>query len=229
MGRDAAFRGPRWSGWLLPGALLAIAAVVLVATLASQVSPVVEPSLEPSPTPGDEHEVATDEGVVSFRYDGASIVVRLAKDGTTAELVRVDLPFMASAPPGGTETPTGTALFAMVCDRAAGPNARRYVFGRFDDASEVEYSGPDAIGKGASDGLFLFGAPAGSDRWGRLHRDREQTGWRTRRLSGIDLRAGGRGRRPPAVRLLRDRVTCVGPGPRPVGPNRDDVGVGERA
>jgi hypothetical protein len=144
------------TGWLLPGALLALAAVLLVVTLALQGGPAASPSAEPSPTPGDEHEIATDNGIVSFRYDGASIVIRLATDSTTIELGRVDLLFMASAPPGGTPMPAGTSLFAMVCNPAAGPGASRYVFGRFDDALDLEYTGPDAVGRGASDGLFLF-------------------------------------------------------------------------
>jgi hypothetical protein len=161
MGREAEGWESHLTGWLLPGALLALAAALLVGTLAVQGGPAASPSAKPSATPGDEHEVATDEGIVSFRYDGASIVIRLTTDGTSVELGRVDLLFMASAPPGGTPTPSGTSLFAMVCDPAAGSEATRYVFGRFDDALDLEYTGPDAVGRGTSDGLFLFALLSG--------------------------------------------------------------------
>ncbi|MGH2406462.1 MAG: hypothetical protein ACRDF7_00095 [Candidatus Limnocylindrales bacterium] len=129
-------------GWLIWGAL-AFAVGLLVFTFMPRNGPTPTPSrVVPSPSPGDEHEVLTDEGVVSFRLEGAEIVVRLAADGTTTELGRTMLPT------------GGTAMFVMVCGSRPAPEARRYVFGHMDSLGD--YIGPEAVGHEASDGLFLF-------------------------------------------------------------------------
>jgi hypothetical protein len=51
---------------------------------------------------------------------------------------------------------TGTAMFVMVCGPADGPGSRRYFFGHVDVTRATEYSGPQALGRIAFDGLFLF-------------------------------------------------------------------------
>ena len=163
---DAEPEGSRWSGWLVPGAALLVAMALLIFTVMPRDAPTPSPSApRPSPTPADEHEVVTDQGVVSFRFEGNEIVVRLATGGSTTELGRATLPFISSAPPSGTPAPAGTALFVMVCGPADGPGARRYVFGHLDAGLDARYAGPEAVGHGASDGLFLFallpGATAG--------------------------------------------------------------------
>jgi hypothetical protein len=150
------------SGWLLPGFLLAVAAVLLVGTLVIQGSLLAGPSPTPTATQRDEHEIITDEGVVSIRYDGETIVVRLMRQSTTIELGRTEGTFFLSAPPGGTPVPTGTSVFVMLCRAADEPSTRRYVFGRFDDTLDLEYTGPDAIGTWASDGLYLFALVPGA-------------------------------------------------------------------
>jgi hypothetical protein len=147
-----------WSGWLIPGAALAFAVALLVFTLLPRGDPVASPSPRPSlptPLPSDEHEVVTDEGVVSFRLEGNQIVVRLNSDGTASELGRAMLPFFEQAS-GETPAPTGTSAFVMVCPPAGSPVGRRYVFGHLDAGADISYSGPEAVGHGASDGLFLF-------------------------------------------------------------------------
>lgn len=144
-------------GWLIPGAVLLIVGVLLVFTLLPRNDPTPSPSpATPSVSPADEHEVVTDEGIVSFRFDGAAIVIGLQTDAGTTELGRTDLPFIATAAPSGTPAPTGTAMFVMVCGPVGTPDARRYVFGHLDTATGVEYSGPQAVGHVASDGLFLY-------------------------------------------------------------------------
>lgn len=164
---DRGSDGSGWSGWLLPGAILLIAAVLLIYTLMPRAEPTPSPSIAtPAASPGDEHEVVTDEGVVSFRFDGKAIIVRLQTDAGTTELTHTDLPFIATAPPSGTPAPTGTSIYAMVCGPVGTPEARRYVFGFLDEATKVEYSGPQAVGHTASDGLFLYalvpGVPSGA-------------------------------------------------------------------
>lgn len=47
-------------------------------------------------------------------------------------------------------------MFVLVCGPADGPESRRYVFGRLDAGPDITYAGPDAVGHGAADGLFLF-------------------------------------------------------------------------
>ena len=158
---DRGSDGSRWAGWLIPGAGLLLVVALLVFTLMPRTEPTpspapAAPTASPTAGTGDEHEVMTDEGIVSFRLDGAAIVIRLRTSTGTTELSRTVLPFIATAPPGGTSAPTGTAVFAMVCGPAGTPQARRYVFGHLDAASGVEYSGPQAVGHGASDGLFLY-------------------------------------------------------------------------
>lgn len=155
-------------GWLLPGAALLLVGGLLVLTLVPRTespSPSLVPSASvPSASAGDEHEVVTDSGVVSFRIEDDAIVVRLRTDAGTTELGRADLPFSSSAPPNETRSPSGTSAFLLVCG-AVGPEARRYFFGHLDVAGTVNYSGPDAVGHAASDGLFLYalvpGAAAG--------------------------------------------------------------------
>ena len=163
-GRDP--QGSGWSGWIIPGAVLLLAAILLAFTLVPRGDPTPSPSsLVPSASPGDEHEVVTDEGVVSFRFEDGALVVRLKTDAGTTELGRSKLPFIGSAPPSGTPAPTGTAMFLMVCGPAGTPQARRYVFGHLDSGGDADYAGPEAVGHGASDGLFLFAlvpdAPSG--------------------------------------------------------------------
>jgi hypothetical protein len=160
--------GTRWSGWLVPGAALLFAVALLVFTLGPRGEPAASPSPRPTvatPVPADEHEVMTDEGIVSFDLAGDEIVISLTTRGTTTELGRATLPFIATAPPGGTPVPTGTSAFVMVCRPVGTPTVRRYVFGHFDAGASVSYSGPEAVGHGASDGLFLFAllpdAPSG--------------------------------------------------------------------
>jgi hypothetical protein len=144
-------QGFDWSGWALPGAALLIAAALLIFTLMPPSEPMPSPSsVLPSPSLGDEHEVVTDEGVVSFRFEGDEIVVRLATEGTTTELGRTDAPSIATAPPGGTHVPIGAAMFVMVCGAAEPPAARRYVFGHLDSGGDAVYEGPEAVGHGAS-------------------------------------------------------------------------------
>jgi hypothetical protein len=146
-----------WGGWAIPGAALLIAAALLIFTLMPpDGSGPGSSSGAPSPRFAEEHEVVTDEGIVSFRFEGDEIVVRLVTDGATTELGRTKAPFIATAPPGGTRTPTGTSMFIMVCGPAEPPAARRYVFGHLDSGGEAAYEGPEAVGHGTSDGLFLF-------------------------------------------------------------------------
>ncbi len=151
-----------WRGWLLPGAALLVAGGLLVFTLVPRGEPAPGPSSAPGGSPGNEHEVATDEGVVSFGVEDDAIVVRLRTAAGTVELGRADLPFMSSAPPNGTRAPAGTAAFAMVCGAVGTPEERRYVFGRMDTAGAVDYSGPEAVGHAASDGLFLYALVPGA-------------------------------------------------------------------
>jgi hypothetical protein len=145
-----------WRGWLVIGPSLVIAAALLIITLAPHDAPSpTPPGGSSTPTAADQHEVATDEGVVSFRFEDGAIVIRLARNGSTSELGRTPLASLS-----------GTALFAMVCGPADGPTSRRYFFGHVDSAHEAEYAGPEAVGHVASDGLFLFAllpAPAGSE------------------------------------------------------------------
>lgn len=145
-----------WGGWLLPGAALLVAAAALVFTLMPRDEQSPAASSPPSASARDEHEVVTDEGTVSFRLEDDAMVVRLATGTGTTELGRARLPFMTTPPPGGTRAPTGTAMFVMVCGPAGTPAARRYVLGHLDQGEAAEYSGPEAVGHGASDGLFLF-------------------------------------------------------------------------
>ncbi len=159
--------GPRgrevdWGAWLLPGVGLVVAAAAVLFTLwprteqgAAVASPTASAGVE------DEHQVTTDEGVVSFTLENASIVVRVATPAATTELGRATLPFWASAPPDGTPIPTGSALFIMVCGQPDAPDVRRYVFGHLDTAETVQYAGPDAVGHGTSDDLFLFALQPG--------------------------------------------------------------------
>jgi hypothetical protein len=150
--------GSRLRGWLVPGALLLVAAVALLVTIAphSGPSPSPRPSSSTSPAQSpDAHLVVTDEGVVSFQFEVGAIVVRLTKAGVTTELGRAALQTEAPSP-GASAAPVGTELFAMVCGPADSAESRRYVFGHTDSGSGVQYSGPQAVGQGASDGLFLF-------------------------------------------------------------------------
>jgi hypothetical protein len=154
--------GRDWGGWLIPAAALLVAAGLLVFTLMPRNEPAPRPSPVPSASPGDEHEVVTDEGVVSFQLENDAIVVRLKAETGTTELGRAHLPFMATAPPGGTRAPTGTAMFVMACGPVGTPDARRYVFGHLDTGGTAKYTGPEAVGHGASDGLFLFALVPGA-------------------------------------------------------------------
>lgn len=149
--------GSRWRGWLVPGVALLLAAGLLIVVTWPRSGPT--PSTAPSPAttqPSDDHAVATDQGIVSFRFEGDAIVVRLTGAERTTELGRATVTAVATAAPGGTASPMGTAVFAMLCGPADGPDSRRYVFGHTDAGSSVAYSGPQAVGQGAADGLFLF-------------------------------------------------------------------------
>ncbi len=154
--------GLDWGGWLIPAAALLVVAGLLVFTLMPRNGPAPSPSAAPSASPGDEHEVVTDEGVVSFRLENDAIVVRRKTETGTTELGRAHLPFMATAPPEGTRAPTGSAMFVMVCGPVGTPDARRYVFGHLDTGATAKYTGPEAVGHGASDGLFLFALVPGA-------------------------------------------------------------------
>lgn len=154
-----------WQGWLLPGSGLAVAALLAVLAFVPRGSTPPSPSAITS-TLADEHEVITDEGVVSFRFDGQNIVVTLAEPASTVvELARVPVSSVAAASPGESPSPSGTLLVAIVCGGTEGTNARRYVVGHLD-ATDAQYSGPSAVGRIASDGLLLFaiqpGVPSGA-------------------------------------------------------------------
>ena len=131
-------------GWILSGAIVVIVAGVL---LVSQLPHGSAAGAGPSPSPTTaltDHEVATDQGIVSFQQGNGSIVVRLTAAGTTTELGRT------SGLIGG------GAGYAMVCGPADGPDSHRYFFGHTDTPTGIEYSGPPAVGQVAPDGTFLF-------------------------------------------------------------------------
>ena len=113
------------------------------------------------PPSGDEHVVVTGEGFVSFRLENEAIVVRLTRDGKTNELGR-SREFLAPPPAVGTRPESMVGVFAMVCGRADDPNARRYMFGYISGGAPIRYSGPPAVGHGATDGLFLFALAPGA-------------------------------------------------------------------
>ncbi len=137
-------------GWIVSGAVVAVvAAVVLVTQLPHGDAAGASPSAAP-PLKLNEHQVATDQGIVSFDIEGDVFVIRLTAAGGTTEL-------------GRTSTVTsGAAGFAMVCGPADGPGAHRYVFGFLDEGRAIQYTGPSAVGQGTSDGAFLFALEPGS-------------------------------------------------------------------
>lgn len=151
-GRD---RRGVWTGWLLPGAGLVVAVVIVVWTFVSTQPPATVPlNVSPSPA-GDEHEVATDGGRYWFGLDGADLVVRRLTHAAAIELGRVAVFALASIAPGESPRPQGTGMYVMVCPSGDGM-PQRFVFGYLDTTRSIEYSGPEADGQGASDGLFLF-------------------------------------------------------------------------
>lgn len=157
-----------WRGWLIPGLALISVGLLAAVLIVAQNGPPADTTTFPSPTAGDDHEVATAQGTVSFRLEGGAIVVDLATASGSSELGRGPLAGLATAPPNDSATPTGIALFVMVCGSVDGAQPRRYVFGHLDTVASPEYAGPEAEGRGASDGLFLFAirpdAPAGPIR-----------------------------------------------------------------
>lgn len=156
--------GPDWRGWVVPGAALLVAAVLLVLTAwpksSEQPAGAANPSQGPSASPEDDHAVATDDGMVTFRFEDGAIVVRLESNGAVSELGRGPVLVEPAASTGSgasaTVVPTGAAVFAMVCGEVQTPNWRRYVFGRVQGGDGARYSGPTAVGRVGSDGLFLF-------------------------------------------------------------------------
>lgn len=131
-------------GWILSGAVVAIvAAVLLVTQLPRGGSAGGGPSASPGPSLG-EHEVATDQGIVSFDIENGVFVIRLTASGVTTELGRTSTPVQ------------GSSGFAMVCGPADGPDSHRFVFGFLDAGRAIEYTGPSAVGQGTADGAFLF-------------------------------------------------------------------------
>lgn len=138
-------RGPLW---------LVAAAIVLVAGAALVISQ--QPNTagagpSPSPSPAlSAHQVATDQGIVSFAIEDGAIVVRLEAGGTTTELGRTST------------SANATSGFAMVCGPADGPDSHRYVFGNLGIGDPIIYQGPPADGQGAPDGTFLFALRPGT-------------------------------------------------------------------
>jgi hypothetical protein len=190
----------------VPGAALVGAAILLIVAVLPHAAPSPSPSAAvATPTPTADHEVTTDEGVVSFRFEDGAIVIRLAESGTTRELGRATLPFLASAPPGGTVSPTGSAGFVMVCGPVDGPDSRRYVFGRLDPGSDISYTGPDAVGHGASDGLFLYALRPGSiDPAAQIEVRRGDLGGSVGFSAGNFARAIAEGERQPSGCYVTD-------------------------
>jgi hypothetical protein len=142
-------RRSRGLGWLVAGAIALVAGVALI--VSQQLGSTTGAGPSPSPSPQlSAHEVATDQGIVSFALENGAIVVRLEAGGTTTEL-------------GRTSTATGgSSGFAMVCGPADGPTSHRYVFGHLDGDATIEYTGPPAVGQGAPDGIFLFALRPGT-------------------------------------------------------------------
>ena len=152
-----------WSGWAIPGAAMLVALGLFIVAIAPWTWLTPGPTATPTPSgaqpgegTGDEHEVVTDEGIVSFRLEGDEIVIRLTVDGATTELGRTTLSFFATGAPGGTPTLTGASMFVLTCEGANGSDARRYVYGHLGAGGDPGYEGPAATGHGASDGMFLF-------------------------------------------------------------------------
>lgn len=146
-------------GWLVPAGALAIAAVLGVYTLAT--TPV-GPASSPQPSrvgPTDEHAVTTAAGLVRFSVVGPDLVISRSVGATTTELARVQVTAPASTL-GAAQALTGSEIFAMVCPSDAG--AQRFVFGHVDPEGPVTYSGPEAVGQVASDGLFLYAIAVGA-------------------------------------------------------------------
>ena len=132
-------RGPTW---IVAGIVVLMAAAVLFVSQ-QRGSTAAEPS--PSPTLAlTDHQVATDQGIVSFAIEGGEFVVRLTNASGTTELGRDAI------------TTGGVSAGVMVCGPADGPTSHRYFFGYTNGDRAIQYSGPPAIGQGASDGAFLF-------------------------------------------------------------------------
>jgi hypothetical protein len=141
---------PNRVGWIVPGAVAAIvAAVLLVTQLPHGSSAGASPSASPVPSL-NEHQVATDRGIVSFDIASGVFVIRLTAAGATTELGRTSTVVQ------------GSSGFAMVCGPADGPNSHRYVFGFLEEGRAIQYTGPSAVGQGTADGAFLFAVRPGS-------------------------------------------------------------------
>ena len=142
-------RGSRRPLWLGAAAIVLVFGAAFVVSRPSTNTGGAGPS--PSPSPAlSAHQVATDQGIVSFAIENGSIVIRLEADGTTTEL-------------GRTSTPLGDSSgYAMVCGPADGPASHRYVFGTLGVGAPIVYQGPPADGQGAPDGTFLFALRPGT-------------------------------------------------------------------
>ncbi len=81
---------------------------------------------------------------MSFGIEGADFVIRLTNASGTTELGRDAI------------TVGGVSAKVMVCGPADGPTSHRYFFGYTNGDQSIQYSGPPAVGQGASDGAFLF-------------------------------------------------------------------------
>ena len=155
----------RWRGWLIPGAAMVIALALVSFTIIS--SPRPSPSAPrsssvaaASPSLLDEHVVVADDDTLEIRLDGSDLVVKRTSGGSTIELARISTTLQDPSP-GETPTTSVSSFWVMVCN-TAGPSPRRYVFGHIDGRLPLSYVGPDAVGHGAADGLFLFELKAGA-------------------------------------------------------------------
>jgi hypothetical protein len=137
-------------GWILSGAAVAIVVAVLLVTQLPHGGPAgTGPSASSPPSLG-EHQVATDQGIVSFDIENDVFVIRLTAAGVTTELGRTSTVVQ------------GASGFAMVCGPADGPDSHRYVFGFLEEGRAIQYTGPSAVGQGTADGAFLFAIQPGS-------------------------------------------------------------------
>lgn len=149
-----------WRGWLIPAiAIFVAAAVVGFAVVTSPheaaiASPSASAAVAVSASPGDDHLVVADDGTIEFRQEGADLVIRRMGTGSTVELARISAG-LEQPSPGQTPVSSSSSFYVMVCD-PDGSTPRRYVFGHMTGSLPLAYAGPDAVGHGARDGLFLF-------------------------------------------------------------------------
>ena len=164
-GRTGSSSRSNWTGWLLPGAVLLVAAGLLVVTVGPKPTPTATSGAGPSASPANDHEVVTDSGTITFAAEGSEMVIRESSGGGTQLLARVAIPVSIPSP-GESPVAAGAAGFAMVCGQTGTPNFRRFIFGYLTPFEGVQrtrepdqtrkFVGAPAIGQVASDGLFLF-------------------------------------------------------------------------